>query len=608
MPAEDSLKQSMDRAVRRYSSLFRLPTDREVFVLLAICCLTGGLLSGSALSPSFKGLADGLFLGLALFFVGLAADYVAKILILKRDTIYSLRRTIALSLFSWAVWLFFIFLGVVLTFSLGYQTWWIRLCLLGFSAGTIFRLVVFSSTSSMSHVRFVAASFLEPFCCMVPFLVFWIGAGNTITLYVPLFIVFSLVVGLVATFTFLYFLDRMGTRTLGVRSLSLFRAFMLNWVANLNAPFEQLLEKLGEKRDVETCFLGFASAKSKVIIAVPSVHPGPFKNIGSSLLPSLLKASLEKELNCVACVPHGLLGHEFDLASQQQNQRIIEHAIASIRDLEASEARASPFVKVTNGLATACCEVFGRSAIISFTLAPRTIEDLPQELGLFVREEAERCGLRLCAVVNAHNSIDGTAEMQESLDSLKDVASKCLQKAVTLKQRPFEVGAATVVPEEFTLEDGMGTGGITVVVVKYGEQKAAYVVIDGNNMISGLREEILSALNSIGVEEGEVFTTDTHSVSALIVGGQGYHPIGEVMDKRKLANYIEKATLAAIANLAPAKASCNSVTVGDVTVLGAKQLETLCLLIDKSIQTAKRIVAPVFLAAGLLLMLFLLFV
>jgi putative membrane protein len=245
--------------------------------------------------------------------------------------------------------------------------------------------------------------------------------------------------------------------------------------------------------------------------------------------------------------------------------------------------------------------------MISFTLAPKTIEDLPEEIGLFVRDEAERRGLRLCAVVNAHNSIDGSAEMQASLESLEDVAATCLEKVVLLKQLPFEVGAATVTPKEFTLEDGMGPGGITVIVAKCGEQKVAYVVFDGNNMVSGLREDILSALKSVGVDDGEVFTTDTHFVSALTPGGHGYHPIGEVMDRQRLVGYVKEATRTATSDLQPVRASCSSIKVADVTVLGAKQVETLCSLIDRTLQTAKKVIVPIFLTAGLLLMLFLLF-
>lgn len=608
MVTEDSLKQSMDNAVKRYSSLFRLPSIRAAILLLALSCISGGFLSTFALSPSLSGVAYGLLLGVAVFLIDIVADYVLNATTLKQETIFNLRRAMVLSLFSWGIWLFFILLGSLLSMTLNYPSWWIRLCLLGCSAATISRIVVFSSTTLLRYSQILFATFLQPLATLMLFLVFWVQTGHLITMLTVLFVLFSVAVTLLSSYAFLHLLDRIGKQTLGVRSLALFRAFMLNWVLGLNAPFEQLLENLGEKKDVETRFVKFTSSKTGTVIAVPSVHPGPFKNIGSSLLPSMTKAALEKQLGCVACVPHGLMGHEYDLASQQQNQKIIDHLITAINDLEASETKASPFVKVTNGLATACCQVFGKSVLISFTLAPKTIEDLPPELGLFVSEEARKNGLNLCAVINAHNSMDGDAEMQKSLESLKDVASKCLKKIASLKQLPFEVGAATVVPKEFSLEDGMGTGGITAVVVKCGDQMTAYIVIDGNNMVSGLREEILSCLSSLGISEGEVFTTDTHAVSALILGGHGYHPVGEVMDKTRLLGYIKDVTLAAIATLDPAKAAFGGVVVKDVTVLGAQQLETLCLLIDRSLQTAKRSVIPVFAAAGVLLMIFLLFV
>jgi putative membrane protein len=469
-------------------------------------------------------------------------------------------------------------------------------------------MVVFSSTSSMDYKRLLVASFLQPFLCIVPFLILWTWMGYPITIYITIFLFLSLLVAFVSAFGFLALLNRVGEKTLGFHPLSLFKAFMLNWVLSLNAPFEELLEKLGEDRNVEIALVKFGSSQSKAVVVVPSVHPGPFRNVGSSLLPSLLKADLEKQFECVACVPHGLLGHEFDLASQLQNRRIIDAVVASLKDMETSEAKASPFVKVSNGLATACCQVFSKSVFISFTLAPSTIEDLPQELGLFVREEAGKHGLDLCAVVNAHNSINGMAEMQESLTSLKDVATKCLKEAVSMKQLPIEIGAATFLPEEFRLEDGMGSGGITVVVTKSGGQKAAYVVIDGNNMISGLRESIISSLNSVGIEDSEVFTTDTHAVSALVLSGHGYHPVGEAMDNGKLIGYIKKTALAALSNMERVGVACRSMTVPSIKVLGGKQLEALCLLIDKTLQRAKRAAAPIFAVSGLLLMVYLLFV
>ncbi|MGD0978504.1 MAG: DUF2070 family protein [Candidatus Bathyarchaeia archaeon] len=608
MKAGDSLKESMDVVVKRYSSLFRLPSARKVPLLLSLFCVGGGVLSTLILFPTFLGIEKGLLLGLGILFATLFADYVLSALFLKKDAVFDLRRTMALSIFCWGVWLFFLFVGAVVGAATSDLKWWIRLSLLGFSATLILRFIVFNAVSSTTRKRLFVASLLQPFLSVVPFLVFWTRIGYPFTGNILAFLFASVVIGFAASFSFLFLLNQMGKQAVGVQSVTLFRAFMLSWVSNLNAPFEDLLEKLGEEREVEVSLMKFGSSQTKAIVVVPSVHPGPFKNIGSSLLPAMLKADLETEFGCVACVPHGLFGHEYDLASQLQNKKVIADVVASLRSLEARDQNVSPFVTVSNGLATACCQVFGKSVFMSFTLAPKTIEDLPEELDRFVREEAEKRGLGLCAVVNAHNSIDGTAEMQESLVSLKDVATKCLDKALSLKQSPFEVGAASVLPQEFSFEDGMGSGGITVVVVQVGQQKAAYVVIDGNNMVSGLRERILSSLLSLGIDAGEIFTTDTHAVSALILTEHGYHPVGEAIEKEKLISYIKDATHSALANLENVRVSCRSITVPSVKVIGAKQLEALCILIDKAIQRAKRVAVPVFGVSGLLLMLLLLLV
>jgi putative membrane protein len=200
------------------------------------------------------------------------------------------------------------------------------------------------------------------------------------------------------------------------------------------------------------------------------------------------------------------------------------------------------------------------------------------------------------------------SDMQKVLESLETVAARCLEKASLLERLPFDVGAATVTPEEFMVADGMGPGGITTVVVKAGEQKTAYVVIDGNNMSSGLRERILEALRSAGFD-GEVFTTDTHVVNAVVLSDRGYHPVGEAMDNGKLIGYIKETALAALAKLKRVEnVCCCKVTIPKAKVIGAKQLETLCLVTDKAIQKAKRISGPIFALSGLALMLFLMLI
>jgi putative membrane protein len=337
---------------------------------------------------------------------------------------------------------------------------------------------------------------------------------------------------------------------------------------------------------------------------VPLVHPGPFKNLGSSLLPSLLKHKFEKSCGGDASVPLGLLGHELDLASQTQNQKIVSNVIDSAKQTVFSDT-AKTSVKTTNGFVTVTCQIFGDEALLSFSLAPKTTEDLPQELGRFVRNEARKHGLKDAIVINAHNSITAVTDLEESLDTLKATASKCLDTAVSSTSKPFEVGAATVYPKEFTLKDGMGPGGITAIAVKVAEQKTAYVIIDGNNMISGLREKVLLALASIGFSESEVFTTDTHAVNAVVLGRRGYHPVGESMNHDTLIGYIKDVASTAMSRLEPCKAGSLTITVPKIRVIGQARIHAISTLVDVALRRAKEVVVPIFGLEGILLILLL---
>ncbi len=594
----------LDKVVKHYSSLFSLPPYKKIVKLLAASCVICGFLS--TYNISLSSLAYGLLLSSALFFMTLLTNYFLVLFVLKKDPIYDLRRTSALSLFCWGVWLFFIIIGYVVAYFTASSSWTIKLCLLGFSAVLMFRLIVLYSTSFTNYPRFLLASIFPPFLCLVPFVFFW-WLDNINVPAILSFLAIALAVTIVSSFSFIFLLNFIGKRSVGEQSIPIFRAFLLNWVTGLNAPLEVFLEKLSEEHDIEVSITKFESLKTKVFIVVPSVHPGPFKNVGSSLLPSMLKVALEQKFGGFACVPLGLMGHELDVASQSQVQKIIAGTLEST-NFRAKEATATPFVKVSNGLATVCCQIFGKTALTSFSLAPMTTEDFPRELGDAVRSEAEKLGLESCVAINAHNSIDGVADTQTALNALKHVAATCLRKALSQRPAPFKVGAANVMPGGLSLKDGMGPGGITVVAVEVDSQKAAYVVVDGNNMVSGLREKILEALQSLGFTEGEVFTTDTHAVNAVTVDRRGYHPVGEVISHQMLVGYICDAAKNALADMEPAKFGYRSTLIPRVKVIGWKPLEKLCVLTDDVIQTAKRTVVPLFGSAFLLLILILLYV
>ncbi|MFQ6080108.1 MAG: DUF2070 family protein [Candidatus Bathyarchaeia archaeon] len=589
-----SLDEPMSRTVKRYSSLFTLPSHRRIVVLLCGVCVPGGGLGVFLLIPSYYGFAMGLTFGTIFFFITLLSDVMIHHSCMKADPIFNLRRCSGLSLFSCLTWFGFILLGGLISAVLKSSNVWVKLFLLGFLAALILRLLVLSTTSFASPGRVFVSSLLQPALCTVPVVSMSSIIGYSLGIHLLLFLPLSTLIATLTISLFVFFVNRVGRESLGVDSLLVFRVFMANWAEDLNAPLETLLERFGHKQNIKLSLLAFrAKERIKAVMVVPALHPGPFKNVGSSQLPYMLQKALENKLQCTVSVPHGLSGHELDLTSQLQNRKIVEDVLGSV-DFLLFESKATPFMRTRKNEAWASCQIFGDCALLTLTLSPKTMEDLPQSLDNSIVDEAKKQGLSSAIVIDAHNCIEGPFNINETVAPLRIAAVTCLKQASAHTPSPFEIGAAKVIPKEFTVKEGMGPGGITVIVARIGDQKTAYVTIDGNNMIAGLREKILSQLREIGIIDGEVLTTDTHMVSGVVLTPRGYHPIGEVMDQAKLINYIRQAAIRALDDLEPAEVSWRTVITSDVKVIGEKQIEALGLLAEKTAKQAKKLAISLF--------------
>jgi putative membrane protein len=602
-----STNNSIDNAKKHYSSLFFLPSLKKALICIVAITVIGVPLTAYALYPSI----NSLLLGISLFIITVAVDFLVSKALLRNDSIFNMRRTLAMSFYNWLMWLAFMALGTFLGLFFG-AILWLKLALIGYGAVITLRIMVLAATSYNSKPRQLVTALLEPLLCSLAVGAFWITQTGAVNLLAPpalqviIYLVLAPIISYSAVTLFLYSIDRLGKSNYNLPAMNLFKAFLLNWVTNDNQALEKHLEEMGEDTDIDVNLLKFDGVKPKAAIVMPLVHPGPFKNIGSSLLPSLMKQGYEEKFSCAACTPLGILGHELDLASQAQNHKIIAQVLEKA-DFPASQATASPFTRATSGCAIAGCQIFGDTAFISFSLSPQTTEDLPQELGRMVTEEAKRFGLKHAVLVNAHNSLDDeSADMNAHLDELKNAAFESLKKAVALHSTQFKVGSATVCPTEFTQKQGMGAGGVTAIAVEAGSQKMVYVVIDGNNMIPHLREKIIQSLTSVGFDEADVFTTDTHAVSALTTGKRGYHPVGEAMDHNVLIQIIGDLANQASSNLEASKVGCIQFTVPKVRVIGEERLNSVSLLIDKAITHGKKAAPIIFGVEGLLLIVLLL--
>jgi putative membrane protein len=234
------------------------------------------------------------------------------------------------------------------------------------------------------------------------------------------------------------------------------------------------------------------------------------------------------------------------------------------------------------------------------------MEDLPPQLDSFIVNEAKKCGFFALAI-DAHNSMDDSFDQDAVVESFRKASVDCLKKALGLNFSSFSVGAASIRPSNFSVGDGMGAGGISVIVVNIAGQNIGYVTIDGNNMVSGLREKILAAIKELGIDDGEVFTTDTHSVCGMIRSRRGYNLVGEAINTTELIRYIKEATSLALDNIETVEASFQTEVIPDVKIIGEKQINELTILADKTTERVKKLAITLFPLASIFLIFFLFF-
>ena len=320
---------------------------------------------------------------------------------------------------------------------------------------------------------------------------------------------------------------------------------------------------------------------------------------------------MEKKLGSVVVVPHGTSGHDFNLTSQKQCDKVLQ-GINDLATFEDFDSKATKLFRGKSGSAKATCQFFGDVGLVTVTCAPKNMEDVPFEIGMNIAYKGVNLGAKHIAVIDAHNSIEPGHKIPVLTDielcEIQKAAESAINSALKGKRSVFKTGASRVVPSKWGLEQGLGFGGIAAFVFQVEEQKVAYIVIDGNNVVSGLREKILDGLRNLNIDDGEVLTTDCHAVNAIELVKKGYNAIGEVIDHKEIVLKVKETVSEALQNLQRSEVAYKVGEITEVKTLGKDNLIKLSLLVDSAFNRAKVYALIIFPSAILaIILLFFLF-
>ncbi|PSQ49762.1 DUF2070 domain-containing protein [Halobacteriales archaeon SW_7_65_23] len=374
-----------------------------------------------------------------------------------------------------------------------------------------------------------------------------------------------------AALVFLAIVDRPWRSSLDVSVLDFIQGF-IGHLAEDSRELEGFFENIGEEAVVPVTVLSFRrpEGEEKARFVLPMIHPGPMGDIGGGNLP----VQLAEATDALSFAPHATAGHDFNLVTEREVDRVCAAADRALQQLEYTDT-ATPGVRAAEGDATLTGHAFGDDTLLVNSFSPTCADDVEYAVGLAAASEARASGLDDVLLVDAHNCNDGleggdlghvVPGSRRSFDLLAG-AGRIGKRLASLDQRPLRLGTAWD-GTPWGPQEGIGPLGVRVAVLEAGDDLTAYVLVDGNNMEPGLREQLLGSLD--GVDTAEVMTSDTHVVNTVDAENQ----VGADLPEDELIDLVQSLVDSAIDDLEPVEAGMATERT-EVTVFGNDRTETL---------------------------------
>ncbi len=564
MPAEvDARPAGADRSATRAGRfLFRAPPPPGALAMIAAASAAAALL---AWAPAWTATGEGFLLSfLAPALIAAAATpTVARALGGRLEIQRSLFLVVMVLLLELPlVAVGRLGLALVPSFSMGV----VAIVLFAQGPALWFRHMSLYGVSTARHGRSLVPALLQPVAAvLLTFL--WIPP----TVVLGIAAVVFLALGFLCALLLLRVIDRPLRRGFQSSGLSMMRP-LIDHVNRRDPGATGMIEgfflKGAHPANLRITVLRFGDGeRAAATIALPTVHPGPFGAIGASDLPRKLRVALGDDAGTVF-VPHTPCDHDLDLPSEAETGKVAATTRELLEELATAPGpnRASPLVRPYDG-SLARAQIVGDVALVVVSQAPDPTDDISYAVAdRLVREAEQELGIRI-ALVDAHNSyIEDQGDITygtPAADRLARDARAAVRAALAAaRDGPIEVGTSVLLGYDIG-RDGIAPEGVRALVIRAAGATSAYVLIDGNNLVHGMRAPILERLLR-HVDAAEVMTTDNHVVhesdgSTNPVGGR--YPVGA------LAQDAETVVRAALARARPASVASGRREVPDVLVL-----------------------------------------
>ena len=438
------------------------------------------------------------------------------------------------------------------------------------------RTGIFTSVFGATLSKAIPVSFISPLLFLFAFLpfTFYFEALTT-----PIALGFGsslLLLGIIWTI----FADRAGRPRIE-STFRVLQAFLAAWTENKAENMEKITESRAHIETVLTYILKLKTMNSnEIFMILPDIHPGPFHPIGGSNLPYLLYMLFSKN----AIVMHSVSDHSLNIPSKKEVNNYVK-SLSDSRQTEVGTVCTTP-IQIKMGKCTVTGIAFGHSVVVFLSMAPIGMDDVPEHIRTSLEHYSADIGFHNILIVDTHNAMGKFLNEQDS-NIMICAAKHCLNELKHARQQEFKIGFTSSAELPYNIESmlDLGQSGLSSLLVLV-EEKAYFIGwADSNNMDNGLRDYIISHLNSNRINMLEICTSDTHSTSGKR-NRQGYYTFGNISKPDQVANIYLQLSRKSIEKASPSTYELLS-NRSAIKVMGKNQFKDYSIALEKSMNLTK---------------------
>jgi putative membrane protein len=409
--------------------------------------------------------------------------------------------------------------------------------------------LVLAATSDRRHARTVWSSALLPVLSVIGYhIIHPLTSGDV------LFFAGTMVVMLLSISIFTNIARAPIKRNYGWDGLDLVKYMLAHWTEGVTEgviEMEQFFDSFAIEATVPIGLIAFKRTKDEItkgIFVVPGVHAGPFGHLAGSNMPEKISSLVGKDekTGTFVMVPHSATTHDVNPSTSNETIKMGAIGRKLLKTVKYSK-EATRSSRQTDGISIVS-QTFGDTFLMVHDPSPVTRDDLDENISKDVVKYAKREGIENAILMDAHNCIErGSEVIHHHTAAAEAVISMCetaITRSKASKREPVKMGFAQDC-EVTVKEHAIGPAGIQAMVVDVAGQRTAYVLIDGNNIVSGLTKKVKGALKGM-VEEIVVMTSDDHMANVTM---GGFNPVGMKIGHKELGERVKKLVTKALEDL-----------------------------------------------------------